>query len=140
MLPFHPSIYFFRFLCAVQTYPWGLAYDGHGLMWAVEPWSGHYIVNPPIFATAHYSQFAWPCWQYLENTFGSGLLPGGGSYVGMVPGSTCTMAAEGATGSAMRPRAWDFTIVAQTMEHNNSACYKDSHPNFTVDGMQHVSF
>lgn len=57
-----------------------LAAPGSGLMRANSPWSGNYTVSPAIWATAHTTQFAAPGWKYLEGG-GSGLLPGGGSYV-----------------------------------------------------------
>lgn len=33
-----------------------LQYKGHGLMTAVEPWSGHFEVAPPVYAAAHTTQ------------------------------------------------------------------------------------
>ena len=43
------------------------------------PWSGHFEVNPKLWAFAHYGQFAEIGWTYLKG--GSGKLQGGGSYV-----------------------------------------------------------
>jgi len=43
------------------------------------PWSGHFEVNPKLWAFAHYGQFAEIGWTYLKG--GSGKLHGGGSYV-----------------------------------------------------------
>ena len=43
------------------------------------PWSGHYSVNPKLWAYAHYGQFAEIGWSYLEGA--SGFLNQGGSYV-----------------------------------------------------------
>lgn len=43
------------------------------------PWSGHYVINPKLWAFAHYGQFSAPGWTYLRG--GSGELKGGGSFV-----------------------------------------------------------
>ena len=67
-------------------------YWGNGLMYAVEPWSGNYTVPPPIWTSAHVTQFAAPGWRYLGGG-GAGLLPGGGSWTAMVPDPTTTGAA-----------------------------------------------
>jgi hypothetical protein len=50
-------------------------------MTARSPWSGFYEVQPPLWAAAHTTQFAVPGDVCLANTSGSGVLPGGGSYV-----------------------------------------------------------
>lgn len=55
---------------------------GHAILTAAEPWSGHYDLNPVIYAMAHHTQFAQPGWTYLSiNSTGMGSLPGGGTYV-----------------------------------------------------------
>lgn len=43
------------------------------------PWSGHYRLNPHVWAYAHYGQFTEVGWTYLNG--GSGELAGGGSFV-----------------------------------------------------------
>lgn len=43
------------------------------------PWSGHYEVNPQLWAYAHYGQFTAAGWTYVPQ--GSGALQDGGSYV-----------------------------------------------------------
>jgi galactosylceramidase len=43
------------------------------------PWSGHYEINPQLWAYAHYGQFTAAGWTYLAH--GSGALKAGGSYV-----------------------------------------------------------
>ncbi len=43
------------------------------------PWSGHYEINPQLWAYAHYGQFTAAGWTYVPQ--GSGALQDGGSYV-----------------------------------------------------------
>jgi len=45
------------------------------------PWSGHYDINPQLWAYAHYGQFTAAGWTYLPQ--GSGSLQAGGSYVAL---------------------------------------------------------
>ena len=58
-----------------------LAAPNSGLMYANTPWSGHYVVQGAIWATAHTTQFAEPGWQYLDTS--SGTLPEKGTYVAL---------------------------------------------------------
>lgn len=74
-----------------------LPLPGSGLMRAVEPWSGHYEVQPGIWAAAHTTQFAEPGWSYVDS--GCGYLKGHGSYVTL----------RSAAGD-------DYTIVVETMD------------------------
>lgn len=46
------------------------------------PWSGHYEVNPKLWAYAHYGQFSSIGWTYLN--YASGELSQGGSFVTLV--------------------------------------------------------
>eukprot|EP01065_Artemidia_motanka_P038883 TRINITY_DN4772_c0_g1_i2.p1 TRINITY_DN4772_c0_g1~~TRINITY_DN4772_c0_g1_i2.p1 ORF type:complete len:664 (+),score=191.51 TRINITY_DN4772_c0_g1_i2:507-2498(+) len=112
----------------IQSYPSvgsGMAYTGHGLMWAEVPWAGHYTVNSPIWVTAHYTQTTRVGWTYLPVGSGSGDLPGGGTFLTLV--------------SAAAGGRRDFSLVMQTMEYTNSKCFKDAHPPFTVTN-QTVTF
>ena len=93
---------------ATSSIAWSLVWSaypnlecfGNGLLYAFEPWSGSYEVTPPVWATAHTSQFTEPGWQYLPaGGNGAGLLPGGGTYVTIVS-----------------PEVEDFSIVLETLQ------------------------
>lgn len=75
-----------------------LPLPGSGPMRANTPWSGHYEVQPALWAIAHTTQFVQPGWRYLDNS--CGMLPGGGSYVSLRGGK------EGG----------EFSIIIETME------------------------
>jgi hypothetical protein len=65
-----------------------LIYEEAGLIRAREPWSGHWDVTPPVWTGAQWNQFTTPGWQFLTVGSGSsGFLPGGGTYVSLVPPS-----------------------------------------------------
>ena len=40
---------------------------GHGLMTAVEPWSGHYSLRAPLYMLAHTAQFVHPGCKYVDS-------------------------------------------------------------------------
>eukprot|EP00916_Digyalum_oweni_P000785 GHVL01001555.1.p1 GENE.GHVL01001555.1~~GHVL01001555.1.p1 ORF type:complete len:477 (-),score=26.76 GHVL01001555.1:847-2277(-) len=86
-----------------------------GLMTAVEPWSGHYSVDTPIWLSAHTTQFTQVGWKYLEHGAGVGMLKGGGSYVALVS-----------------PDKKDLTIIVETMSHNHSLCVRPRLPEYDV--------
>ncbi len=48
-----------------------LKYNHKGILTASTPWSGHYTVHPALWMTAHYTQFAKPGWQFIDNASGS---------------------------------------------------------------------
>ena len=62
----------------VTSYFDNLSLPNSGLMIAKTPWSGHYEVQPAIWAAAHTTQFAEPGWKYVDS--GCGFLKKG-SYV-----------------------------------------------------------
>ncbi len=58
----------------------------NGLTRAMEPWSGHYSVDTPMYASAHLGQFVQPGWWHLAPGPGAGAgnLTGGGHYMTLV--------------------------------------------------------
>ncbi|CAL1528206.1 unnamed protein product [Lymnaea stagnalis] len=99
----------------IASYYEGLPYFRDGLMTAVQPWSGNYIVETPIWLTAHTTQFTDIGWNYLKHGSGVGKLPKGGSYVGLVS-----------------PDGGQMTIVIETMTHNHSLCIRPPLPKYDV--------
>ncbi|XP_030069927.1 galactocerebrosidase isoform X2 [Microcaecilia unicolor] len=95
----------------VASYYEELPFGRDGLMTAKEPWSGHYVVESPIWITAHTTQFTQPGWHYLQTV---GHLEKGGSYVALTDGQG------------------NLTIIIETMSHNHSICIRPPLPGFTV--------
>uniref|UniRef100_UPI0037E87482 galactocerebrosidase isoform X2 n=1 Tax=Semicossyphus pulcher TaxID=241346 RepID=UPI0037E87482 len=87
----------------VASYYEDLPFGRDGLMTAEEPWSGNYVVESPIWITAHTTQFTQPGWTYLQTV---GHLAQGGSYVALTDG-------RGA-----------LTVVIETMTHDHSVCIR----------------
>jgi O-glycosyl hydrolase len=81
----------------ITSYYDNLAAPNSGLMYANTPWSGHYVVQGTIWATAHTTQFAQPGWQYLDSA--SGSLPGKGTFVAL-----------------RSPDAKDWSVVLETID------------------------
>ncbi|TRY77581.1 hypothetical protein DNTS_007217 [Danionella cerebrum] len=95
----------------IASYYENLSFGGDGLMTAEEPWSGHYVVESPIWITAHTTQFTAPGWFYLQTV---GSLRHGGSYV------------------ALTDRRGNLTVVLETMSHDHSQCIRPPLPKFDV--------
>jgi hypothetical protein len=87
-----------------------LPLPGSGLMKANQPWSGHYVVQPAIWITAHTTQFIEPGWKYLSDS-DHGLLPGGGSHVAAISpdGKSLSLVVE--TMGAKEPQPLSFKFV-----------------------------
>ncbi|CAE7905436.1 galc, partial [Symbiodinium necroappetens] len=88
-----------------SVYP-NLECFGNGLLYAFEPWSGHYEVMAPVWMSAHTTQFTKIGWVYLPAGQGAGNLPEGGTYV--------TIASADLV---------DFTVVLETLQ--GSCMYND---------------
>ncbi|XP_061890718.1 galactocerebrosidase isoform X1 [Entelurus aequoreus] len=87
----------------IASYYEALPFGRDGLMTAVEPWSGNYVVESPIWVTAHTTQFTQPGWAYLKTV---GHLARGGSYVALTDGRG------------------NLTVVIETMSHEHSSCIR----------------
>lgn len=73
-----------------------------GLMTARSPWSGHFDVEPAVWAAAHVTQFVEPGWRYVDQ--GCGFLTRGGSVV-----------------TLQNPRApAEISIILETIDAANS--------------------
>jgi len=106
----------------VGSYYHGTSWYASSMLTAVEPWSGHYEVNPVIWATAHITQFTKIGWKYLSNGKGSGYLPGGGFYATWVD-----------------PDSGDFTMNVVKISHDHAQCTRPRLPPFNVSS-ESVSF
>ncbi|XP_044231805.1 galactocerebrosidase isoform X2 [Thunnus albacares] len=95
----------------VASYYEDLPFGRDGLMTAQEPWSGNYVVESPIWITAHTTQFTQPGWTYLQTV---GHLVQGGSYVALTDGNG------------------NLTVVIETMTHDHSVCIRPPLPHFNV--------
>ena len=73
---------------------------------ANSPWSGHYTVNPALWAYAHYGQFTRVGWKYLDGACGN--LSGGGTYVTLASGADYSTIAE--TQGAAANQVITFTV------------------------------
>lgn len=67
-------------------------YHNVTVMVADSPWSGHYIVNPALWAYAHYGQFSKIGWRYVNG--GCTNLADGGSLVTLASDSDFSVIAE----------------------------------------------
>ncbi len=91
-----------------------------GLMTANEPWSGHYVVDPAIWAFAHTTQFTEPGWHYVDSGCGY-LARKAGSYV-----------------TLRSPDGGDYTLVVETMD--SAYAYPGMGHGFDVSFQLHGGF
>ena len=108
----------------VTSFYTSLPYYGASLMNAAEPWSGHYKVMTPIWASAHHTQFTAPGWTYLGHGHGVGTLQGGGTYVTYLAPAVTTTAAAGGGGGGR-----DWTLVLEKIRASTGPCLRDNYRN-----------
>jgi len=76
-----------------------------GPMRAVTPWSGHYEVQPPVWALAHFTQFTQPGWKYID------------SACKYFANESQEVPKEGFSVAALKsPDTDDYTILIETMD------------------------
>ena len=80
----------------VTAYYDSLPLPGSGVLRANEPWSGHYEVQPAVWAVAHTTQFAEPGWRYLD--------------------SACVLIDGGSVVALQSPRGKDYSVVIETAD------------------------
>lgn len=98
----------------VTSYFNNLSLPNSGLMTANTPWSGHYDVEPAVWAVAHTTQFVEPGWKYIDS--GCGYLDNKGSYVTLASSSDnpdLSIIAE--TIEAEQPQTITFKLIGKTM-------------------------
>ena len=104
----------------VHSYYHGTDWYGASLLTAVEPWSGHFDLQPVVWATAHVTQFAQPGWRYLARGRGSGELPGGGFYTSIVSTADASSADD------------EFSLFVVKIDRDMDSCTRPELPDFKV--------
>eukprot|EP00435_Cladocopium_sp_Y103_P061266 s69_g22.t3 len=101
-----------------SVYP-NLECFGNGLLYAYEPWSGHYEVMAPLWTSAHTTQFTKFGWTYLPVGDAAGLLPEGGTYVTIASSdlSDFTIVIETLTGRCMYHDGCFHTKTPKEVQH-----------------------
>lgn len=130
----------------ITSYYANLAAPDSGLMYANTPWSGHYVVQGTIWATAHTTQFVQPGWQYLDAA--SGYLPDKGSYVSLRSPDKRDWSVVLETIDATQPQTVEFRLAGglaatkvhiwetnntRTFEHVADATVKDGKFAYTFE-------
>lgn len=130
----------------ITSYYDNLAAPNSGLMYANTPWSGSYVVQGTIWATAHTTQFAEPGWQYLDAA--SGNLPDKGSYVSLRSPDKKDWSVVLETIDATQPQKVEFKLAGglsagqvniwetnntRTFEHVADVAVKDGRFSYTFE-------
>jgi O-glycosyl hydrolase len=79
-----------------------LPYDNIGLVKCNEPWSGHYVVTPSVWAMAHTAQFTQPGWSYIDGA--SGFF------------NEDATGAHGSFATLKSPDSRDFSAIIETVQ------------------------
>jgi len=79
-----------------------LPYDNIGLIKCNQPWSGHYVVTPSVWAMAHTAQFTRPGWRYIDGA--SGFF------------DADTTGAHGSFVTLKSPDNNDYSVIIETVE------------------------
>jgi O-glycosyl hydrolase len=79
-----------------------LPYDNIGMIKCNQPWSGHYVVTPSLWAMAHTAQFTQPGWRYIDSA--SGFF------------NQDTTGAHGSFVTLKSPDDKDFSLVIETVQ------------------------
>ncbi|MFO0891792.1 MAG: hypothetical protein U0790_21965 [Isosphaeraceae bacterium] len=117
----------------VSSYYPQLPLPDSGPMRAREPWSGHFEIQPALWAVAHTTQFANPGWTYLDRA--CGMLGSDGSHVALRspdPGGMFSVILEAV--DARRPRrvslrlAGGLTADRLHVWRSNAACQFEQQP------------
>jgi hypothetical protein len=110
-------------------------------MTAYSPWSGHYTVDDPIWASAHTTQFTEVGWLYSALGAGSGWLPQGGSFVTLVPPpAAAAVAGSDPTAGAGTDAGPTMTMVIEKMDPAKSKCEWEGVGNSTTPQNETASF
>ncbi len=103
----------------ISSYYENLPLPDSGLMTANTPWSGHYDIQPAVWATAHTTQFARPGWQYIDSA--CGYLSKEGSYV-----------------TLKSPDGKDYSIIVETIDASASQTIRFQVTGGLSNGIVHV--
>jgi O-glycosyl hydrolase len=79
-----------------------LPYDNIGMIKCNQPWSGHYVVTPSLWAMAHTAQFTQPGWRYIDAASGFFEADATG--------------AHGSFDTLKSPDNKDFSVVIETVQ------------------------
>ena len=114
----------------VDSYYAGLPFARKGLMTALHPFSGHYIVDNSIWSYAHTSQFTEVGWMYSPVGQGSGWLKQGGSFVTLMPLPSFLEEAAPPT----------MTMVIEKMDPTKSHCEWEGVGSNTIPQNENATF